>query len=54
MAGKVLEPSNLVILESTVPPHTSEMLARVLSEESGIPMNEIHVHIVRSALSRAT
>ena len=42
-AGKVLEPSNLVILESTVPPHTSEMLARVLSEESGIPMNEIHV-----------
>ena len=43
MAGKVLEPSNLVILESTVPPHTSEMLARVLSEESGIPMNEIHV-----------
>ena len=43
MAGKMLEPSNLVILESTVPPHTSEMLARVLSEESGIPMNEIHV-----------
>ena len=43
MAGKVLGPSNLVILESTVPPHTSEMLARVLSEESGIPMNEIHV-----------
>ena len=26
-----------------MPPHTSEMLARVLSEESGIPMNEIHV-----------
>ena len=37
------EQRNLVILESTVPPHTSEMLARVLSEESGIPMNEIHV-----------
>ena len=35
--------ADLVILESTVPPHTSEMLARVLSEESGIPMNEIHV-----------
>ena len=30
MAGKVLEAPNLVILESTVPPHTSEMLARVL------------------------
>ena len=43
MAGKVLEAPNLVILESTVPPHTSEMLARVLSEESGIPMEKIHV-----------
>ncbi|MDO4270607.1 MAG: nucleotide sugar dehydrogenase [Eubacteriales bacterium] len=43
MAGKVLEAPNLVILESTVPPHTTEMLARVLSEESGIPMDEIHV-----------
>ena len=43
MAGKVLEAPNLGILESTVPPHTSEMLARVLSEESGIPMEKIHV-----------
>ena len=43
MAGKVLEASNLVILESTVPPHTTEMLARVLSEESGIDMDKIHV-----------
>ncbi len=43
MAGKVLEAPNLVILESTVPPHTSEMLARVLSEESGIPMDKVHV-----------
>lgn len=43
MAGKVLEATNLVILESTVPPHTTEMLARVLSEESGIDMDKIHV-----------
>ena len=43
MAGKVIEPSNLVILESTVPPHTTEMLARVLGEESGIDMNRLHV-----------
>lgn len=43
MAGKLLQPSNLVILESTVPPHTTEMLAQVLSEESGIPQDSIHV-----------
>lgn len=43
MAGKILEPSNLVILESTVPPRTTEMLARVLSEESGIAQDAIHV-----------
>lgn len=43
MAGKILAPSNLVILESTVPPRTTEMLARVLSEESGIPMERVHV-----------
>ncbi len=43
MAGKVLEDGNLVILESTVPPHTTEMLARVLSEESGISMDRLHV-----------
>ncbi len=43
MAGKVLRPENLVILESTVPPRTSEMLARVLSEESGFPMDSLHV-----------
>ncbi len=43
MAGKVLEDGNLVILESTVPPHTTEMLARVLSEESGIAMDKLHV-----------
>ncbi|MCQ5131221.1 nucleotide sugar dehydrogenase [Butyricicoccus faecihominis] len=43
MAGKLLKPENLVILESTVPPRTSEMLARVLSEESGIDMDKIHV-----------
>ncbi len=43
MAGKVIEPQNLVILESTVPPHTTEMLARILSEESGIAMDRLHV-----------
>ncbi len=43
MAGKVLDEGNLVILESTVPPHTTEMLARVLSEESGIAMDRLHV-----------
>ena len=43
MAGKVLEAQNLVILESTVPPHTTEMLARVLAEESGIDMDKLHV-----------
>lgn len=43
MAGKVLEESNLVILESTVPPHTTELLARVLSETSGIDMDKLHV-----------
>lgn len=43
MAGKILQPSNLVILESTVPPHTTEMLARVLHEESGVDIDKIHV-----------
>ncbi len=43
MAGKMMQPENLVILESTVPPHTTELLARVLSEESGIAMEQIHV-----------
>ena len=41
--GQLAHLGDLVILESTVPPHTSEMLARVLSEESGIPMEKIHV-----------
>lgn len=43
MAGKVLQPDNLVILESTVPPRTTELLARVLSEASGLPMDSLHV-----------
>ncbi len=43
MAGKMMQAENLVILESTVPPHTTELLARVLSEESGISMEHIHV-----------
>lgn len=43
MAGKVLKPENLVILESTVPPRTTEFLANILSEESGIPSGELHV-----------
>ncbi len=43
MAGKLLKPENLVILESTVPPHTTEMLAEVLGEESGIGKDKLHV-----------
>lgn len=43
MAGKVLTHDNLVILESTVPPHTTQMLARVVSEESGIAMDKLHI-----------
>ena len=43
MAGRAMRPDSLVILESTVPPRTTEMLARVLSEESGVPMKELHV-----------
>lgn len=43
MAGKLLRADDLVILESTVPPRTTEMLARVLSEESGIPIDAVHV-----------
>ncbi len=43
MAGTVIDRSSLVILESTVPPRTTEMLARVLSEASDIPADELHV-----------
>ena len=43
MAGKVMRPDSLVILESTVPPRTTEMLSRVLSEESGVPQDQLHV-----------
>lgn len=43
MAGKVLTQDNLVILESTVPPHTTQLLARVVSEESGIAMDKLHI-----------
>lgn len=43
MAGTVLSADNLVILESTVPPHTTELLTRVLSESSGIAMSKLHV-----------
>lgn len=43
MAGKVMSKDSLVILESTVPPRTTEMLAKVLSEESGIPVDKVHV-----------
>ncbi len=43
MAGRLLKPENLVILESTVPPHTTEMLAKVLGEESGIDASKLHV-----------
>ena len=43
MAGKVLEAPNLVILRVHRSAAHLEMLARVLSEESGIPMEKIHV-----------
>ena len=43
MIGKVMTADSLVILESTVPPRTTEMLARVLGEESGLPANSLHV-----------
>lgn len=43
MAGKLLRADDLVILESTVPPRTTDMLARVLSEESGIAQDSVHV-----------
>lgn len=43
MAGKVLHPDNLVILESTVPPHTTEMLANALAKESGLNPDSLHV-----------
>ncbi len=43
MAGKILEQGNLVILESTVPPRTSEMLERVLCEESKLTADKFHV-----------
>lgn len=43
MIGKVMTADSLVILESTVPPRTTEMLARVLGEESGLPADSLHV-----------
>lgn len=43
MAAKFVSRDSLVILESTVPPRTTELLARVLSEGSGIPADALHV-----------
>ena len=43
MIGEVLSADSLVILESTVPPRTTEMLAKVLGESSGLPADTLHV-----------
>ena len=42
IVGKSLKKGNLVILESTVPPRTTEMLTRVLSETSGLTPDEFY------------
>ena len=38
LVASVLKEGDLVILESTVPPHTTQMMSEVLAEESGLPM----------------
>jgi len=43
MIGAVLKPDNLVILESTVPPKTTQMLAEVLSKSSNMPEDKFNV-----------
>ncbi|MCX7614283.1 MAG: nucleotide sugar dehydrogenase [Clostridiales bacterium] len=36
MIAKVIKEGNLVILESTVPPRTTEMISKIIEEESGL------------------
>lgn len=43
LIGKILKPGNLVILESTVPPRTTEELVNTLSLASGLSQNEFYV-----------
>lgn len=40
--AKVLKKGDLVILESTVPPHTTAMMTEILAEESGLDKSEFY------------
>lgn len=40
--AKVLKKGDLVILESTVPPHTTAMMTKILAEESGLDKSEFY------------
>lgn len=40
--AKVLKRGDLVILESTVPPHTTAMMTRILAEESGLDKSDFY------------
>ena len=42
LVASVLKEGDLVILESTVPPHTTQMMSEVLAEESGLPMGSFY------------
>ena len=43
MVGKVIKEGNLVILESTVPPRTTEMLSEIIEEVSGLKEGKFHI-----------
>ncbi len=40
--GRAIKPGALVILESTVPPRTTERMAKVLEESSGLSRDQFH------------
>ena len=40
--AKVLKKGDLVILESTVPPHTTAMMTKILAEESGLEKSDFY------------
>lgn len=42
MVGKVLKKGDLVILESTVPPYTTQEVSQILSQESGLDEDEFY------------
>lgn len=42
LVGNVLEKGNLVILESTVPPHTTSMMTKLLAEISGLEEDDFY------------